>query len=163
MTRTHLGHELKTFPSLYSGCFDKEVGVSSARATAAAINLSLRASCASLNGETNHCPQLSQKLESGRSFLPHFLQKLYSFTLPVYASYADTELNLIPNSYPDSVYWSIIGVHFTNKKDGPCRWFNTHTTLAPTLSRQRRTEPDSIRPTAIGVGLFCCPENGGDV
>ncbi len=163
MTRTHLGHELKTFPSLYSGCFDKEAGVSSARATAAAINLFLRASCASLNGETNHCPQLSQKLESGRSFLPHFLQKLYSFTLPVYADYADAKWNLMPNSYPELGFRGIIGMHIYNKKDGPCKCANTHTTLTQTLSGQRRAELDSIRPTACSVGLFCCLENGGDI
>ncbi len=57
----------------------------------------------------------------------------------------------------------IIGVHFTNKKDGSCRCEDTHTTLTQTLNEQRRAEKDSIRPTACSVGLFCCPENGGDI
>jgi len=69
----------------------------------------------------------------------------------------------MPNSYLETVFQSIIGVHFYNKKDGKCRWFNTHISLTQTLSGQRRAETDSIRPTAISVGLFCCPENGGDV
>ena len=59
------------------------------------------------------------------------------------------------NYYPQSVFQSIIGVHFTNKKDGKCRCVNTHISLTQTLNEQRRAEPDSIRPTAISVGLFC--------
>ncbi len=69
----------------------------------------------------------------------------------------------MPNSYLDLVINSIIGVHFTNKKDGKCRCEDTHISLTQTLSEQRRAEPDSIRPTATSVGLFCCPDNGGDV
>ena len=83
--------------------------------------------------------------------------------LPVYANYADAELNLMPNSYPELVFRSVIGVHFTNKKDGKCRCRNTHISLTQTLSGQRRAETDSIRPTACSVGLFCCPKNGGDI
>ncbi len=86
-----------------------------------------------------------------------------TLSLPVYANYADAELNLMPHSYPASVFQGIIGMHIYNKKDGPCRCATTHTTLTQTLTTQRRAEPDSIRPTAISVGLFCCPDNGGDV
>jgi len=67
------------------------------------------------------------------------------------------------NYYPQSVFQSIIGVHFTNKKDGPRRCINTHATLTQTLCRQRRAEIDSIRPAAPSAGLFCCLENGGDI
>jgi hypothetical protein len=100
-------------------------------------------------------PQLPQRLSSGWSFSPHFLQNIVTLPPPVYANYADAEWNLMPNSYLDLVFNSIIQVHFTNKKDGPCQCANIDTTLTQTLIGQRRAETDSIRPTAISVGLFC--------
>ena len=108
-------------------------------------------------------PQLPQRLSSGWSFSPHFLQNIVTLPPPVYANYADTKWNLMPNSYPELVFQGIMCVHFTNKKDRPRRWWNTHATLTQTLYRQRRAEIDSIRPAAPSAGLFCCLENGGDI
>ena len=83
--------------------------------------------------------------------------------LPVYANYAAVKWNLMSNSYLDSVYWSIMGMHIYNKKDGKCRCSSTHISLTQTLTQQRRAEIDSIRPAAPSAGLFCCHENGGDI
>ena len=108
-------------------------------------------------------PQLPQKLSSGWSFSPHFLQNIVTLPPPVYANYADAKWVLMPNYYPELGFRGIMGVHFTNKKDRPRRWWNTHATLTQTLYRQRRAEIDSIRPAAPSAGLFCCPENGGGI
>ena len=58
------------------------------------------------------------------------------------------------NSYPDSVFNSIIGAHFNNKKDGPCRCANTHTTLTQTLYGQRRAEPDFTSGLSLTAEVF---------
>jgi hypothetical protein len=91
------------------------------------------------------------------------LRSNHPMPLPVYANYTDAEWNLMPHSYPASVFQGIIGMHIYNKKDGPGQCANIDTTLTQTLTEQRRAEPDSIRPTASSVGLFCCLDNGGDI
>ena len=63
------------------------------------------------------------------------------------------------NYYPQSVFQSIIGVHFNNKKDGPCKCANTHTTLTRTLLDQRRADKILSDLLPNGVGLFCCKES----
>ena len=92
-----------------------------------------------------------------------FMNLIMSFPLPVYANYADTKLYLMQNYYPDLVFRSIVEVHFTNKKDGPCRCAKHPHDPTRTLYRQRRAEIVSMRPIAIRVGLFCCLEYGGDI
>ena len=77
-----------------------------------------------------------------------------SLLLLVYANYADAEWNLMPNSYPELAFWSIIGMHIYNKKDGPCRCANTHTTLTQTLSGQRRAEPDFTSGLSLTAEVF---------
>ncbi|HJN42360.1 MAG TPA: hypothetical protein QF589_09650, partial [Anaerolineales bacterium] len=62
--------------------------------------------------------------------------------------------NLIMNYYPELVFQSIIGMHIYNKKDGPCRCRNTHTTLTQTLSGQRRAEPDFTSSLSLTAEVF---------
>ena len=87
-------------------------------------------------------------------FLAAFCAEHTTLPLPVYANYADAKWDLMPKSYLDLVFNSIIGVHFTNKKDGPCRCSTTHTTLTQTLSGQRRAEPDFTSGLSLTAEVF---------
>ena len=53
--------------------------------------------------------------------------------------------------------------HLQQKRRAVQVFYHPHDPNPNAVGEQRRAEPDSIRPTAIGVGLFCCLENGGDI
>jgi hypothetical protein len=71
---------------------------------AASISLCIRVLC--------NCAKSKKNITTMNIGLPIMASK--SMTLPVYANYA--EWVLMPNSYPELAFWSIIGMHIYQQK-----------------------------------------------